>query len=417
MSALLFWAWCTSAVALGQEPATKARPAPGDAAEDSSVTGKALPPIAPAAQTSAKSAVTAEERAAFEALEFEPVVYRGATALSLEPKFVDGIRDGLDLIYKRDYTGARKQFETVEASFPNTGVFAVGQTLIWQALMLENFDFKYDKQYEVASKAAEAALEAQRAVPGNDAWERFLLAGVVGIESIHKMRKEQYLPALQRAFQAMDHIAAAATAAPDFPDTRLADGMYNYWRTVVTITSKVLPEFGDHRADGIAHMEYVETNGIFLAAPATLALAFTWIEEGEYKKALTSSIAAYRQYPDNVINNLVLGRTYLYLRKNDSALRTFDEILADAPDNDRAHYYKGMALQRLERLPDAKAEYERYLQAVYMEPYQRSAALYRLGTVLEATGDVAGAKLRYDAAFKVDGNKSAKAALERMKKG
>jgi Ca-activated chloride channel family protein len=118
-----------------------------------------------------------------------------------------------------------------------------------------------------------------------------------------------------------------------------------------------------------------------------------------------------------VINNLVLGRTYLYLRKNDSALRTFDEILADAPDNDRAHYYKGMALQRLERLPDAKAEYERYLQAVYMEPYQRSAALYRLGTVLEATGDVAGAKLRYDAAFKVDGNKSAKAALERMKKG
>lgn len=383
-----------------------------DEDEMDTVTGKVLPPL----PVGGESAISDEEREMLENQEYPSVVYRGAEALKADPKFVHGIREGLELVFLRDYSGARAYFDTLEGEFPGTGVSAVGQTLVWQALMLENFDFKYDKQYEVSSAAALEALEAQLEVPGNEGWEHFMLAGVVGIEAIHKMRKENYLPALQRAFAAMDHIAAAKAAVPDFPDLRLADGMYNYWRTVVTMGSKVLPDFGDHRAEGIEHMEYVEVNGIFLQAPATLSLAFTWLEERQIKKALTSCGRNYRAYPDNVINNLVLGRTYIYMRKYDAALRVFNEILEDSPDNVRVLYYQGLALHRSGQTEEAKTAFVKYLAAPYMEAYQRSAAHYRLGQVYYRLEDLDSAEEQYKAAVKIDGNRSAKNGLERVRK-
>jgi tetratricopeptide (TPR) repeat protein len=395
---------------------TKSRPDPNapEVEEDvETVTGKAPPPLP---SEPGKGAATAEELEEFENREHPPSVYRGAEQLGMDVEFVNGIHEGLELLYKRDYAGSRSHFETLEQSWPGTGVAAVGQTLIWQALMLENFDFKYEKQWEVASSAAESALRSQLEVPGNDGWEHFLLAGVVGIDSIHNMRRENYLPALQRAFEAMDEIFEARAAVPDFVDLTLADGMYNYWRTVVTVNSKVLPDFGDHRVEGIEAMETVATTGVFLAQPAALGLAFTWLEEREFKKALTECLRSYRDYPDNVINNLVLGRTYLYLNKPDSALRVFDEIVADAPDNTRVHYYRGLALQRSGQLDDAKVAIERYLAAPYMEDYQRAAAHFRLGQITERLGDKEAAELQYKEAVKVDGHKGAKSAIDRLKK-
>lgn len=381
--------------------------------EEAESIGRELPELEfePGARAAARQA---EE---FAHLEFSPQVHRGAGALGMEPAFVQAIHEGLEKLYKRDYAGARAHFEQTEQSYPGTGVAAVGQTLIWQALMLENFDFKYEQQWEVASQAAEESLRAQLEQPGNEGWEHFLLAGVVGIESIHLMRRERYLPALRQAFEAMDHIARAKRAAPDFVDLRLADGMYNYWRTVVTMNSKVLPDFGDHRAEGIEHMQYVENAGVFLAQPTTLAMAFTWIEEREFKKALTSCLRNRRGYPDNVINNLLLGRVYLYLGKPDSALRTFDEVIEDAPDNHRVRYYRGLALQRSGNFEAARDEFQRYLGVDYMEDYQRAAAHYRLGQVHRRLGDDATAQIQFKAAVKLNKHKGAKAALERLHSG
>src|SRR5690606_28993051 len=138
---------------------------------------------------------------------------------------------------------------------------------------------------------------AALAIPGNEGWEHFLMAGVAGIEAIHTMRKESYLPALQLAFEAMDHVQRSKEAAPAFVDLLLADGMYNYWRTVVTMSTPLLPDFGDHRVEGIEQMQKVEIEGVFLGPPTTLALAFTWIEERKHRNALIACLKNQRAYP------------------------------------------------------------------------------------------------------------------------
>jgi tetratricopeptide (TPR) repeat protein len=340
---------------------------------------------------------------------------RGAEQLSMDPAFVAGIQTGLEKLYRREYAETKAHFVRLEGQFPNTGVAAVVDVLVWQARMLENFDFQYAAQYETASKVARSSLDNALANPGNEAWEHFLYAGVVGIESIHTVRTGSYLPALQLAFEAMDHVATTRELAPLFTDLLLADGMYNYWRTILTKSSKFLPDFGDKRAEGLAQMAEVESQGIFLTAPATLSLVFSYIEEGRYDLALGRCQHNRTRYPDNVINNLLTGTTYVYLRKYPDALRIFDEVSADAPDNRRVRYWRGIALMRGGSIERAETEFQAYLASPYLEKWQKSSTWWRLGQLYQRQKRYAEADAAYTQAVGIDGHGASKSALSSLR--
>ena len=385
------------------------------------VTGKAPPPIEEAdikvpERPNADGKWVIPDIADLKTREFDIVDYRGANEIGLEPEYVHRVREGLEFVYLRDYQGAINYFAAFERDYPDSAVAAVAEALVWQARMLENFDFQYEAQYWVASAKARRDLDHALSVEGNEAWEHFLRAGVVGIESIHLMRTSHYLKALQLAFEAVDEVQQVRELAPDFTDLALADGMYNYWRTVVTQNSKILPDFGDHRAEGIGQMKSVEQGGIFLAAPAALAMAFTWIEEGDMKAAINTCLKNQRKYPDNIINNLVTGTTYVYMRKYRLAQETFDSILAIDPNNRRVYYWRGVAKMRRGQYDGAISDLQKYIDFPYMEDYQRSQAYYRLGQTYYRQHEFAKAEDAYKEAVKVDGHKSAKSSLERMKK-
>jgi tetratricopeptide (TPR) repeat protein len=347
---------------------------------------------------------------------YEPAVYAGAKQMSMSLAFIDYARSGLDLLYKRQYRDVRGYFAELEEVYPGTAVSSIADMLVWQSVMLENFDFRHDAQYKAASEAAERKLTAALEVPGNESWEHFMLAGVVGIESIHAARQGRYLPALTLAFKAIDHVEKVRENSPDFVDLKLADGLYNYWRTVLTKKSKALPDFGDKREEGITQVQDVEDNGIFLAPPATLSMAFTWIEERDYAKAVASCERNQAKYPNNLINELMLGITRLYQRDYDGSLTALDHVLELDKKNKRARYYKGLALFRSGQIEPSMVEFETYLASDYLEDYQRAAAHYRMGAALYKLDRYDEAETAYKAAVKINGHSSAKASLDQMKK-
>ncbi|MFT7520326.1 MAG: tetratricopeptide (TPR) repeat protein [Kiritimatiellia bacterium] len=346
---------------------------------------------------------------------YDNVVYVGARVLDLHPDYVQGTRDGFAMVFRREYKGARKHFVVLDEKFPGTGISASIDAFVWQALMLENFDFRYDRQYELSNKRAMAELKVALKDPAHQGWEHFQLAGLVGIEAIHMIRHGSYIPALNRAFEAMDHAQAARLAAPDFVDLDIADGMYNYWRTVVTMSSKMLPDFGDQRAEGIQQIKNVEAGGIFLSDPATLALAFSWLEERKFKEAATACAKNRRKYPNNVINNLLAGQAFIYQRKYDSAIAVYDHVLTVAPENNRVHYYLGLANMRKGDSRTAITHYERYLASDHLEAYQLASGHYRLGQANYRVKSYKTAEEQYKLSVKVNGFKPAKRALSRMR--
>jgi len=351
----------------------------------------------------------------YEGREYEPIVYYGAEALDLTPEFVHEARQSIELMYKRDYPGAQKAFATLERKYKGYGIGAVGQVLVWQALMIENFDFQYESQYQRAYQRARQELEEALQRPGREGWENFLLAGMLGIDSIHAMRHEEYLKALNRGYEALKAVRLCKEAAPDFHDTQLGDGLFNYWATVISMSSKLIPDTGDKRQKGIEQMMLVEQQAVFLVPPATLALAFTWIEEGKYREALKSSTKLREKYPNSVINNLVLGRVQMYLRNYSEAEKIYKEVAAYEPDNMRVHYYLGRLYSRWGKRDKADASFDTYLAFDRVNDYDRAVAYYYKGNLQYRKKNWDKAEEYYKMAWRLAKLEKAKRKLERVK--
>lgn len=339
----------------------------------------------------------------------------GAASLGLSVAYVEQVRAGLDALYRRDYPAARLQFQQMESASPGLGLDAVADVLVYQALMFEGYDFRYDRMYKTASARARRMLEASLSKPGDEAWEHFLACGVVGIESMDAVRKEQYVSGLTLAFEAMDHATAARVAAPALPDLLLADGIYNYWRTAVTESSKVLPRFGDHRVEGVAQMKAVERSGVFLGPVATLTLVFTWAEERDLDRALAAAELNHSRYPDNVINGLVYGRTLTNLRRFEDAIEVYARVGRVAPENRLVPYYRGVAELRSGQLDAAERSLGAFLAFPDLERWQLSYGWYRLGQLRYKQRRYDEAERAWVDAVRLDGNRLAKARLERLR--
>jgi len=389
-----------------------------DVSSDAVVTKKKKP-LAPIAEASGAPPGMADYQAMYDAnkgREYEPEAYIGQQVLGLDPKFVHDARNGLHLIYLREYKNARGQFHTLGKEFPGWGIGPVGEVLVWQALMLENFDFRFEGQYQTALRKSQAELQAAMQLPGNEAWEYFLMSGVLGIDSIHTMRHEEWMKALSRGYEAMKMVAKVKELAPDFADIRLGDGLFNYWVTVVSKSTKAIPDMGDKRQEGIADMRRVETQGIFLAPAATLALTFTWIEEGAKKEALRTAVRNQKRYPNNIINNLVLARVQMYNNIYDQSEKTLKHVLSTDPKNRRAHYYLARLYLRWKKVDEAIASLDRYLAFTDLDKRDRGVALYYKGIAYLRKKDVDAAEAAFKESWKVARFERAKKRLDRIEK-
>lgn len=339
-----------------------------------------------------------------------------AAALNADPVMVDRCREALDLLYQRDYPGARKRLDALTADYPTSGIGPFGVALLHQALMFENYDYRFERQYEAAAAATRAQLDRGLAAPGNEAFERFLLAGIQGIDAIHAMRKGEYLTAVARAVEGMRQLEKVKALAPTFADTALGDGLYLYWRSVVSAQSKALPAFDDRRAEGLGLLAKAEREAVFVGPGATLAIVYARIEDHDPRGALDRALAAHRAYPRNVIVNQTLARIYTSLGRYDDALGALDAVLAVDDDNQRVHYQRGIVFGRQKRYPEAQAAFERYLGFAEVPKESRGLAYYRLGSLAARREDYAGAARWYQSAIDTSGNELARKALARLRK-
>ena len=341
--------------------------------------------------------------------ELEPECYVAEAVVGLDPYFVHDARKGLHEIFLRDYKAARATFFKLGNDYPGWGIGPVGEVLVWQALMLENFDFRFEVQYQSALRKSQAELSTALQTPGNDAWEAFLMAGVLGIDSIHTMRHEEWMKALSRGYEAMKMVARVKELAPDFADIRLGDGLFNYWLSVVSRATKAMPDTPDNRVEGVADMRRVEAQGIFLSAPATLALTFTWLEERANGMALKSAMKNHKAYPDNVINNLVLGRVQMYNKQYAASEATLKQVQTVDPKNRRSHYYLARLYLRWKKTDQAIASLDKYLSFSGLDKRDIAVAHYYRGIAFARKQDWDAAEAAFKESWKVG-------KLERSKK-
>lgn len=345
--------------------------------------------------------------------EYPKRIDNGAKWLDVTPEFMWHCWLVMNSLYDRDYRGLHTVLENVKKKYPNSGVEPVGRALMYQTLMLENFDFKYETQYKTMFELAKQDLEQAMMSPGNDAWEAFLLGAILGVDAIHELRKEEFLNAINQGYEAVKWIDKAKKLAPDFVDADLGDGLWIYWRSLIAANVPGFSNLGfaDDREKGIKLMQRAEREAVFLRPAASHALTYTWIEERKMKKALAAAKALEAAYPNNIINLQVLGRVEMYNRLYKDAEQSFNKVLKLSPKNQRVHYYLARLYMKENKYKAAEKEINTYLK-FDLSDYHKGYGYYYKGHILMRQKKYTEAAKSYDMAWKVNKIEKAKERAE-----
>jgi tetratricopeptide (TPR) repeat protein len=338
-------------------------------------------------------------------------IYDGARWLQMSVDFVWSCWEVMNHLYLRDYKGLHGVLQKVKEQYPDSGVAPVGRALMWQVLMLENFDFKYEMQYKNSFETAVQDLQRASVQPGNDAWENFLMGAILGVDAIHELRKEDFLDAINQGYEAMKFIEIAKRKAQFFVDSQLGDGLWLYWRSLIASNVPGVPIFTDERAKGIEMMQLAERESVFLRPAASHALVYTWIEERKMKTALMTAQHLQDAYPNNVINLQVLGRVQMYEKQYKEAEKSFQRVLLLSPKNERSHFYLARLYMRTQDYPKAESHIDTYL-TFDLSDYHKAYGQYFKGHIHYRQKQYQKAKLAYDKAWEINKVKGSKERSE-----
>ena len=403
---LFFCLWIPSARAQEDEET--------DDLSENTVTGKA--PLTPAVSdpVSPTTGASDEEIRAWMNRPFAAASYRAAEALGIEVELADAVTKVCELLYTRNYPDAKKYLDEISQKYPTLGLGPLGHALIYQALMFENYDYRYEKQYRQAYDSTRAQLDKGLKTDGNEALENIVLTGILGVEAIHVMRKGEFVAAVGKALEAMKALENVRKKAPTLPDLKMVDGLYMYWRSAVSLSSKAIPDFPDRRAEGIALMQEAEKSAYYVGPASSLALAYSYIEERQLKLALDRCLLVRVKYADNVINNMTLGRIYTSMKRYDDAIRVYEEVKKDASSNQRVYYQEGLVFYYMQRYPDALKAFQTYVGFKEVPTDARATAWYRIGVVYSKQHKPTEAIAAHSQAVKLNDHEGAKRAIARI---
>ncbi len=287
-------------------------------------------------------------------------------------------QEGMEMVYNRRYLEALEVFEEASIDFPDSPLGPVGRSIVFQAMMFENLDFAYERAYRGEYADAQNRLKQTSRQRSRRSWNTFLLAVHLGLDAIYLVRRGDYLTALNKAWDALESIKLVKRWAPEFHDVDLALGLYNYWRTAITEKATYLPKFGDHRAEGLAQMRQAKEKGLLATAPACLALTYSYMESKSWDAATKEALWGQERYPDNLINELVLGRLYRQRKDWARATTSYERVLAIDPQNKRVWFHIGeLHYKRRKDNQAARDAYERYLTTAPVREL-RAYTYYRL---------------------------------------
>ncbi len=339
--------------------------------------------------------------------------FTGENDLGVEPDLMRRVQRGLDQIYQRQYDDAQAQFTAIKSLYPDSPAGPFGASVVYLAIMLENGDEELREEYLVESGQALALAERALKTGQQKGWNTFLYAGIQGIDGLDRAQQGDVLGALNKGWEAIESMKRVKAMEPAFADADLGIGIYNYWRTVVTEDMEFLPRFGDHREEGLAQMERARDDGLLVWVGGSLALALAHKEAGDYDRAIDECLALQAEYPDNVINNTLLGYLYAKNRDYEEAMAAYERVREVDPNNRIVLWYIGELYYRTETNDDlARVYYTKYLQ-LSIPTRLRSQTHDRLGEIAQRQERHAEAVRQFEAAKKVNpGNKRARRHLK-----
>lgn len=371
------------------------------------------PAVAPAAAPAAVPAPAAAPALSPNISKRLPELKTFATRMQVPyDQLIEGM-EGLEQVYERRYNDARQTFRGMEQKYPVSAIGPFGLVMLAQAQMGENLDFTHETVYQAAYKESIKRMDAAVGQNQAVAWNRFLRGCAKGVNSLYMYRQDKLLGALQEGLGALSDIEAAKKLDPQFMDPYIGLGVYDYWRSAITLRYKNLPFFPDKRDQGLKELELARDKGVITPTMARLALGYSYLDKRLPEKALRETNLLKQSYPKNVLTLQLAGQVYTRLHLPIKARGAYEDVLAIDPRNVQAHLQLGLIdMNRDYNYPSAVTHLETYVSNLPNE-YYRPVAHTRLGDAYWLSGNKSKAEEQWKLALKANpDSKTAKARME-----
>lgn len=268
---------------------------------------------------------------------------------------------GIDLSIREKYEEAIKHFTTLKNDYPSSPAGSFFLAAVWQSMMM---DFE-TKEWEANfyDEINNAIITARRALHKNksNANLQFFFGGALAYKSFQLARDNKYPAAIKTAIASIKELTKVNKIDSTFCDAYLGIGSYQYWRSRLTHKFSWLPFFPDRRKEGLQKIERVSECGIYSQWAALSNLAWIYIEEKNYVRAIECARAGLAQFPDSRFFLWPLGDAQFSNGNYIDASKTYQKILDSVVLLSFNNHYNEILLHY--KLGQCYAEMGKYQQA------------------------------------------------------
>ena len=251
---------------------------------------------------------------------------------------------GMDLCIQENYTTSLQYFDSLRTQYPEhpAGYFFTAAVIQSRMMDFETQTGRDDFYCEIDTAISLAKQWTENEPDNARAW--FYLGAAKSYYSYQLGRENRYLKAIRSGLDCIGDLKKSLDLDPECCDALLGVGSYEYWRSYITRKINWLPFFSDHRKEGLAKLETVIDCGTFTRWAAISNLAWIYIEEKEYEKAITVSQKGLAAFPNTRFFLWPLAEAHFRNKDYKIAAVLFDQILASVNSETENNHYNEILL-------------------------------------------------------------------------
>jgi tetratricopeptide (TPR) repeat protein len=280
---------------------------------------------------------------------------------------------GRDLLLARKYKEAELFLQKLVDEHPQELLGYFGFMSLYQTKNMENFDFRFDSQYEPwEEKGRPMALKTIKN-PQATSWDLLMAGGMLGVSGFDRAHHSRWFSGLSDGSAALHALQAALKKEPqkglETTDPLLGIALYDYWRSHFTRKLKFLPFFRDSRREAKQQLEETVKAAGFSSVLAQISLAFIYYQEKNNEAALKLADRLLERYPDNLTLRILRGQVFTAMKQYPAAIQEFQAVLTVDPMLTKSYLFIGLAYDGESKTEEAKKYFKKFLLLEPNAPY------------------------------------------------
>ncbi len=237
------------------------------------------------------------------------------------------INRGIVYTISEKYDSALQVFNNLIALYPEHPAGYFLTAALWQSRMMDYETRQWEPEFYLGIE--KAITKARQYLENNpqDAYANFFLGGALSYKSFQLARNKKYIPAIRIALKSVSVLNKTIEIDSTLCDSYLGVGSYLYWRSKITQKIAWLPFFSDQRKEGIANLLQACECGRFSKWAALSNLAWIYIEEKEYDKAIQIAENGLDRFPSSRFFLWPLGDAQMKSENWNAAIDTYKKLL------------------------------------------------------------------------------------------